>query len=182
MYVLDPAPAADGYNEKRVNFGVDSRCGRTFGVKGGNRNDGIFGSPNMTRTCDFSVNLLAKDPPGDPLDRWHFYHNLPVDWFARAISGGQSGTYNPDKPLPYWDYLRNAILLDEVDIPEWIGTPASSGNEFDLVARGKTAYNSNENNADFLQHRSFQFKLKDKGWRYVMQERRGNGRIVWKLP
>lgn len=181
MYVLDPAPAADGYDEKRVNFGVESRCGTTYGVKGGNRNDGVFGSPNMTRTCDFAVNLLAKDPPSDPLDRWHFYHNLPVDWFIRAISGGQSGTYDPDKPLPYWDYLRNALLLDEVGIPKWIGQPSASPNEFDLVCRGTTSYNSQENDANFQQHRSFEIKLRDLGWRYVTLSKKPNGNIAWKF-
>ncbi|RYD18654.1 MAG: hypothetical protein EOP88_21805 [Verrucomicrobiaceae bacterium] len=181
MYVLDPAPAADSYDEKRVNFGVEAKCGRTYGVKGGNRNDGIFGSPNMTRTCDFAVNVLAKDPPSDPVDRWHFYHNLPVDWFIRAIEGGQTGTYDPDKPLPYWDYLRNALLLDEVAIPEKIGKPSAAANEFDLVARGITSYNSNANDADFQKHRSFEIKLKDKGWRYVTLEKNANGKIVWKF-
>lgn len=181
MYVLDPAPEADGYNEKRVNFGVKDKCGRTYGVKGGNRNDGVFGSPNMTRTCDFAVNLLAKDPPGNLLDRWHFYHNLPVDWFVRAISGGQSGTYDPDKPLPYWDYLRNALLLDEVAIPGKIGEPSAGPNEFNLVCRGTTSYNSGDNDADFQQHRSFEIKLEDLGWRYVMLEKKANGNIAWKL-
>ncbi len=181
MYVLDPAPAADGYDEKRVDFGVEGKCGRTYGVKGGNRNDGVFGSPNMTRTCDFAVNLLAKDPPGDLLDRWHFYHNLPVDWFVRALEGGQSGTYDPDKPLPYWDYLRGTLLLDEVDIPKKIGIPAPGTNQFDLVCRGNTSYNSQENDADFQQHRSFEIRLKDLGWRYVMLEKKANGNIVWKL-
>lgn len=181
MYVLDPAPAADGYNEKRVNFGVKAKCGQTYGVKGGNRNDGVFGSPNMTRTCDFAVNVLAKDAPSDPLDLWHFYHNLPVDWFIQAISGGQSGTYDPEKPVPYWDYVRNVLLLDEEAIPKSIGKPADTPNEFDLVCRGTTSYNSKENDADFQQHRSFEIKLKDLGWRYVMLSKKPNGNIAWKF-
>lgn len=181
MYVLDPAPKADGYNEKRVNFGVREKCGQTFGIKGGNRNDGVFGSPNMARTCQFSVNLLANDQPGDLTDRWHFYHNLPVDWFIRAVGGGQKGVYNPDQPQPYWDYLRGVLLEDRFAIPENIGSPASARNEFNLVCNGSTSYSSKNNDANFLQHKTFQFQLKDLGWRYVTLYKKPNGDIQWKL-
>ncbi len=181
MYVLDPAPAADSYNEKRVNFGVRNRCGVTYGVKGGNRNDGVFGSPNMTRTCQWAVNVLSKKPPSDLLERWHFYHNLPVDWFIRAISGGQKGLYDPEKPLPYWDYARGALLEDKRSIPREIGQPASAQNEFNLVCNGTTSYDAKRNYATFIQHTSFEFKLKDQGWRHVTLQKKSNGEIQWNL-
>jgi pimeloyl-ACP methyl ester carboxylesterase len=178
MYVLDPAQKADSYNEKRVNFGVREKCGQTFGIKGGNRNDGIFGSPNMARSCHFAVNVLANDRPNKYPDRWHFYHNLPVDWFIRAISGGQSGVYDPDNPQPYWDYLRGVLVDDHFAIPEHIGTPASARNEFNLVCNGSTSY---DDKAKFLRHHTFQFQLKDLGWRYVTLQKKPNGSIRWKL-
>jgi pimeloyl-ACP methyl ester carboxylesterase len=178
MYVLDPAPKADSYNEKRVNFGVRKKCGQTFGIKSGNRNDGIFGSPNMARTCHFAVNLLANDRPNNIPDRWSFYHNLPVDWFIRAIRGGQDGVYDPAKPQPYWDYLRGVLLDDQFAIPEHIGTPASASNEFNLVCNGSTSY---DDEARFLRHNTFQFQLKDLGWRYVTLQKKPNGSIRWKL-
>lgn len=179
MYVLDPAPKADGYNEKRVNFSVRKKCGQTFGVKGGNRNDGIFGSPNMARSCQFSVNLLANDQPNKFPDRWHFYHNLPVDWFIQALNGGQEGDYNPEKPKPYWDYLRGVLLDDQFAIPERIGTPDSAKYEFNLVCNGSTSYTDDK--ARFLLHKTFQFQLKELGWRYITLEKKPNGNIRWKL-
>lgn len=181
MYVLDPAPEADGYNEKRVNFGVKKRCGFSYGIKGGNRNDGVFGSPNMARSCQYAVNVLSSDPPSNLVKRWHFYHNLPVDWFIRAIQGGQTGVYNPDKPLPYWDHLRTGLLENEFAIPEKIGVPLSVAKDFDLVCTGKTSYYSQKNDATFIAHRSFQIQLKDLGWRYVTLEKKTNGGIQWTL-
>jgi pimeloyl-ACP methyl ester carboxylesterase len=181
MVVLDPAPEADGYNEKRVNFGIWEKCGQTFGIKGGNRNDGVFGSPNMTRTCRFAVNVLSNDPPSNLTDRWRFYHNLPVDWFIRAVSGGQTGVYDPDKAQPYWDYLRGGILFDRYAIPQEIGRPISAANEFNLVCNGDTSYSSKSNDANFSRHTSFEFKLKDLGWRHVILQKKPNGDIVWKF-
>ena len=178
MYVLDPAPKADSYNEKRVNFGIKNKCGQSFGIKGGNRNDGLFGSQDMARTCRFSVNVLANDRPNGYPDRWNFYHNLPVDWFISAVGGGQTGSYNPDKPELYWDYLRGVLLEDEFSIPDNIGTSASARNEFDLVCNGSTSY---DGKAEFDRHNTFQLQLKDLGWRYVTLQKKPNGSIRWKL-
>ncbi len=181
MYVIDPAPAADGYNEKRVNFGLSGKCGHTYGIKGGNRNDGVFGSPNMTRTCQYAVNVLSNNPPSNLLERWSFYHDLPVAWFIRAVSGGQSGIYSPDKAEPYWDYLRSGILSAQYVIPPEIGRPISAANEFNLVCNGNTSYSSKSNESIFDRHTSFEFKLQDLGWRHVILQKKPNADIFWKF-
>lgn len=130
LVALDPSAKAPGsYDSGSLNFSAVSRV--STGIKGGNKIEGSLGDEVLTGTCDFTVRLFADSHSGDPADS-AFYHGLPIDWCAKAMS---------DDANAYAVFFKDSILTRTTAVapmPWGEFQPLVGG--FDFECHGRTSY------------------------------------------